>query len=86
MCPINITEKQQTSDTLKLYMSAVHVRLYLCHRKIYKIHERIRRIMDLQFLFFTGTYRIIHVTVMSHSRDDYRRKELKLQKCCFIMF
>jgi len=82
MCPINITEKQQTSDTLKNYMSAVHVRLYLCHRKIYKIHER----MDLQFLFFTVTYRIIHVTVMFHSRDDYRKKELKLQKCCFIMF
>ena len=22
---------------------------------------------------------------MSHSRDDYHRKELKLQKCCFIL-
>ena len=42
--------------------------------------------MDLQILFFTVTYRIIHVTVMSHSRDDYRKKELKLQKWCFIMF
>jgi hypothetical protein len=33
--------------------------------------------MDLQILFFTVTYRIIHVTVMSHSRDDYRKKRIK---------
>jgi hypothetical protein len=29
---------------------------------------------------------IIHVTVMSHSRDDCRKEELKLQKWCFFMF
>ena len=32
--------------------------------------------MDLQILFFTVTNRIIHVTVMSHSRDDNRKEEL----------
>jgi hypothetical protein len=44
--------------------------------------------MDLQILFFTVTYRIIHVTVMSHSRDDNRKEELNLQKCHleFFMF
>ena len=42
--------------------------------------------MDLQILFFTVIYRIIHVTAMSHNRDDYRKKELKLQKWCFFMF
>ena len=33
--------------------------------------------MDLQILFFTVTYRIIHVTVMSHSRDDLKKKKFK---------
>ena len=42
--------------------------------------------MDLHILFFTVTYRIIHVTVMSQNGDDFRKKELKLQKCCFLMF
>jgi hypothetical protein len=46
----------------------------------------VRQIMDLQIIFFTVTYGIIHVTVMSHSRDDYRKKELKLQKWCSFMF
>ena len=41
--------------------------------------------MDLQILFFTVTYIIIHVTVMSHNRDDYRKKELKVKKLCFIV-
>ena len=31
----------------------------------------------LKILFLTVTYRIIQVTAMSHSRDDYRKKELK---------
>jgi hypothetical protein len=31
--------------------------------------------MDLQILFFTVTYRIIHVTVMSQNMDDYRKKK-----------
>jgi hypothetical protein len=35
--------------------------------------------MDLEILFFTVTYRIIHVTVMSlHSIDD-NRKELRIK-------
>ena len=42
--------------------------------------------MDLQILFFTVTNRIIHVTVMSHSRDDNRKEELNLQKWRFFMF
>ena len=42
--------------------------------------------MDLQILFFTDTYRIIHVTVISHNRDDTRKKELNLQKWRFFMF
>ena len=37
-------------------------------------------------LFFPVTYRIIHVTVMSHSRDDNRKEELNLQKWRFFMF
>ena len=53
---------------------------YFIKRFIKKQHEVIRRIMNFQILFFTVTYRIIHVMVMSHSRDDYRRKELKLFK------
>jgi hypothetical protein len=43
----------------------------------------------LLLVFFTHwcfVYRIMHVTVMSHNRDDYRKKELKLEKLCFIMF
>jgi hypothetical protein len=35
---------------------------------------------------FTVTYRIIHVTVMSHSMDDYGKKELKLQKNLNLLF
>jgi hypothetical protein len=42
--------------------------------------------MDLQIIFFTVTYRIIHVAVMPYSRDDYRKEELNLQKWCFFMF
>ena len=34
----------------------------------------------LKILFLTVTYRIIQVTVMSHSRDDNRKKELKKNK------
>jgi hypothetical protein len=41
--------------------------------------------MDLQIIFFTVTYRIIHVTVMSHNRADYRKDELNLQKWYFFM-
>ena len=41
--------------------------------------------MDLHILFFTVTYRIIHVTVMSQNGDDFRKKELKLQKCWFFL-
>ena len=41
----------------------------------------------IQFIwFFTVTYRIIHVMVMSHSWNGHRKKELKLQKWCFFMF
>ena len=39
--------------------------------------------MDLQILFFTVTYRIIHVTVMSQNRDDYRKKKKKTSKMVF---
>jgi hypothetical protein len=42
--------------------------------------------MDLQILFFTVTYRIIHVTVMSHSRDDYRKKELNFKNSFSLCF
>ena len=35
--------------------------------------------MDLKIVFFTVTYRIIHVTVMSHSWDDNRKEEKKNQ-------
>ena len=35
---------------------------------------------------FTVTYRIIQTTVIFHSRDDYRKEELNLQKSCFFMF
>jgi hypothetical protein len=38
--------------------------------------------MDLQILFFTVTYRIKHVTVMSHSRDDNRK--IKTSKMVFL--
>ena len=34
MCPINITEKQQISDTLKFYMSAVQDCIYVIERFI----------------------------------------------------
>ena len=40
--------------------------------------------MDLQIVFFTVTYRIIYVTVMYHSRDDYRKEELNFQKMVFL--
>ena len=42
--------------------------------------------MDLQILFLTVTYRLIDVTVMSHSRDDNRKEELNLQKWRFFIF
>ena len=42
--------------------------------------------MDLQSLFFTVTYKIIHVTVMSQTGMIIEKKELKLLKCCFFMF
>jgi hypothetical protein len=42
--------------------------------------------MDLQIIFFTVTYRIIHVTVMYHSRDDYRKEELNLQNGVSLYF
>jgi hypothetical protein len=42
--------------------------------------------MDLQILCFTITDRIIHVAVMSHSGEDYRKEEFNLQKWCFFMF
>ena len=40
-------EKQQTSVTIKVDMSFVHVKLYLFYRTFHKIHEGISRIMDL---------------------------------------
>jgi hypothetical protein len=43
----DITEKQQTSVTIKVDMSFVHVKLYLFYRTFYKIYEGISRIMDL---------------------------------------
>ena len=42
--------------------------------------------MDFKILVFIVTYRVIYVTVMSHSRDDYRKEELNLQKWRFFMF
>jgi hypothetical protein len=39
----------------------------------------------IAIFFFTVTYRIIHVTVMSHSRDDYGKRRIKTSKMVFLI-
>ena len=57
-----------------------------CIYFIKRLKKKYKRIMDLQMLFFTVTYRIIHVTVMSHSRDGNRKEELNLQNTVSLCF
>ena len=40
--------------------------------------------LDLQILFFTVTYRIIRVTVMSRNRGDNRKKRSETSKMVFL--
>ena len=42
--------------------------------------------MDLHILFLPSHIEINTGDVMPHSRDDYRKEELNLQKLCFFMF